>query len=353
MKKLFIILSLFTLSVATFATTFRCNNNLGINNNTNTATFYRNFSEAYTAASNGDTIIVEPSSKNYSNIYDAAGNHVGYFDAWISKSLTIVGNGYWTNTAQQINVQNSAFNSLILNAPNITIYGLWFDGGIHINNNNLTIQRCRIDQISNYNQNTSNTFIKENFIQNSINLGSYDNTGLVITNNIIRIYGMNFNSTDVAIIENNIIGGVEWGWNDSRVDLGNCNAVFRNNIKRDDLVNYNNATVENNIAIGSGALPSGSGNVTGAVDTDIFEGTDFAYGTDVTFKLKTNGANPNPALNAGYYGNGDDIGAYNDGTNRPSYRDSGIPPFPAIYQLTTGSVNGNSINVTISTKANN
>jgi hypothetical protein len=353
MKKIFIIFSLLTYYVASYATTFRCNNNLGINNNTNTATFYRNFSEAYAVANSGDTIIVEPSPKNYSYVYDAAGNHVGYFDGWISKSLTIVGNGYWTNSSQQVNTLNSNFVGLVLNAPNTTLYGLTLSQSLRINSNNLTIQRCYLEGISNYDQNTANTIIKENFILNGIGLNNYDNIGVIISNNILRWYGMAFNSTDVVIIENNIIGAYDVGWNDTNVNFGNCNAVFRNNIKRRDILNFSNATIENNIVLGTGNMPSGNGNITGAVDTDIFQGTDFANGTDVTFKLKTNGANPNPALNAGYYGNGDDIGAYNDGTNRPSYRDGGIPPFPTIYQLSTGAVNGNSLNVTISTRANN
>ncbi len=356
-KSILTLLAALFVSAISFATTYRCNNNLGINQNSNTATFFRNFSEAYAASSNGDTIIVEASPNNYSYVYDAAGLHVGYFDNNIGKSLTIVGNGAWATSAQQVNTHRSRFNNLDISATDVNLYGIGINN-LNIGKNNLNLQRCHLNTIGYHIGDCSNILIKENFINYNISLNGYTHTSVIIANNIIRYGQIHLNSTDIVVIENNTIGvgtahyGTGGGGN-GYVDLGSANAVFRNNIKRGDLVNYSNATVENNIALGNYALPTGSGNIINADVADVLTGSDLNNDTDLGFQLKTGGANPNPALNTGFYGNGDDIGAFSDGTNRGTYRLGGIPPFPAIYKLSTGSAVGNSMNVTISTRANN
>jgi hypothetical protein len=62
----------------------------------------------------------------------------------------------------------------------------------------------------------------------------------------------------------------------------------------------------------------------------------------------------NPAVNTGKYGSGDDIGAFNNGTSRPTFVLGLIPPYPTIYALSGGNIiTTPTMNVTISTRSNN
>ena len=107
--------------------------------------------------------------------------------------------------------------------------------------------------------------------------------------------------------------------------------------------------LQNNITA-SNTLPAGNGNQNGVSMSTVFTTWPFGGTNEANAMLKAG----SPAIDAGFYGNGDDIGAYNDGTNRPTYRPGLIPPFPTIYGLSVGGGNNNTtLNVTISTRANN
>jgi hypothetical protein len=78
--------------------------------------------------------------------------------------------------------------------------------------------------------------------------------------------------------------------------------------------------------------------VSNAIESNVFVGSG-----DIETKYKLQTVTPNPALNTGVYGNGDDIGAYNDGVGRPT----------SISSFQFLSINASTLNATISTKGNN
>jgi hypothetical protein len=323
------------------ATVRRVNNNAGVNNNTTAGNFYTTLLAAYTASSAtaGDTIIVEPSATQY----DALGN--------ITKKIVIIGNGggAWLPANTQLVASNSQIGSLSFNTGSQGSYisGLSVYSGITINTNDITIQRCYCDGNIGFSANTQNTIIKECFIYNIISSNSYNNTGLVIQNNIIRQGGILLSSSDNGIIENNTFNA--WNVNYGICDLGLANVMFNNNIFR-GISNFTAASLNNNICMACTTLPASNGNQNSVTFASLFVPTAPAStDADIIYQPKAGSA----ALDAGFYGNGDDIGAFNNGTGRPTYKQGYVPNFPSIYLMNPGAINGNTMNVTISTKANN
>ena len=130
---------------------------------------------------------------------------------------------------------------------------------------------------------------------------------------------------------------------------GNSNVSIRNNIMLNGLgfSGVQNAVFQNNICT-CNQLPAGNGNQNNVTGTNIF--TNSSAGDDNRAKLKTGSS----AIDTGYYGSGDDIGAINNGTGRPTYVLGLIPNYPSIYTLTGGgTVTTPTMSITISTRSNN
>jgi hypothetical protein len=341
MKPFFTIALLFCLLANAHATVRRVNNNAGVNNNTTAGNFYTTLLAAYTASSAtaGDTIIVEPSATQY----DALNN--------ITKKIVIIGNGggTWLPANTQLIANNSQTGSMTFNTGSQGSYisGLSIYDNPYISTDNITIQRCYFDNSITFGANTQNTIIKECFIYNSINASSYNNIGLVIQNNISRQGGIILSSSDNGIIENNTFNTLSTS--SGTCNLGLANVMFNNNIFR-GISNYTAASLNNNICMDCTTLPASNGNQNNITFASLFvPTTPINTQADIIYQPKTGSA----ALDAGFYGNGDDIGAFNNGTGRPTYKQGYVPNFPSIYLMNPGAINGNTMNVTISTKANN
>lgn len=318
-----------------FATVLRVNNNPGVNNGTTSAVFFTSLSAAISAAANNDIIIVEASLTPYT---------VG---GSLTKPLKIYGNGSFNTVASgtQINTATSDIQGITFSAgsENSLISGLQC-GVIVVNTNNITIERCYANSVTLSGAN--NTTIRENlFINNGVNTGG-TNLNVLCKNNIVNGGGLNISAGTTGMFENNIIG---WAVNGT-VNLGNAVVNFRNNIicSGGAITNYSNASVTHNIStIAATLLPAGNNNTNSVAYSTIFQG----------FPSTTTPANAqlkvvvSPALAAGY--DSGDIGAYNTVAGKSTFRTEQVPPIPSVYQMTTGAVNGSTMNVTISTKANN
>lgn len=99
MKKYIILLILLGFAIENSATIRRCNNNPGSN------APFNDMNLALSASSNGDTIYLEPSPINYSNIF-------------INKRIVIIGNGsnYDNNLSLNIDTMTSKLNIVIFNS---------------------------------------------------------------------------------------------------------------------------------------------------------------------------------------------------------------------------------------------
>jgi hypothetical protein len=341
-----------------FATVRRVNNNFGNNNNANSATFYTTLAAAYSAASSNDTIIVEPSATNYDALI-------------LTKKLTIIGNGFAglipANT--QLSGTGSLIPSIVFSAGSAGSYitGLTItsnvvnsgaNGSIVIVADNILIQRCRLlsELVFSSTVNTSGTLIKECYFENSnsinSNTGTGQNNNIQIKNCIFRAGALSFGASDGNIVvENNTFN---WASASVNFDFNNASVVFNNNILRNSFpgststpnTNTANTTMNNNICIGSSFLPLGNGNQNAVLYGSVFTGTTPPSGTDDA-RLKV----ASVALGAGLGGN--DIGAFNTFAGSSSYVLGGVPNFPSIYGLNVATISNTTINVTISTKANN
>jgi hypothetical protein len=343
MKKILSLLVFFSFLFHANATVRRVNNNTGINNNTTAGNFYTTLLAAYTAAVSNDTIIVEPSATQYDGLPN------------ITKKLTIIGNGggTWLPANTQLVANNSQTGSLNFTTGSQGSYisglSVYNTNGYHIqiSVDNISIQRCYSDGNISFTANTQNTIIKECFIYYAIQSSNYNNTGLVIQNNIFRDGAITLSSSDNGIIENNTFNTLSA--NNGGVNLGLANVIFNNNIMR-SISNFSAATLNNNICMTCNNLPASNGNQNSITFASLFvPATPSNTDADIIYQPKAGST----ALDTGFYGNGDDIGAFNNGTGRPSYKQGYVPNFPSIYLMNPGAINGNTMNVTISTKANN
>ncbi|MEZ4961433.1 MAG: hypothetical protein R2830_16520 [Saprospiraceae bacterium] len=324
----------FLFFTASFATTWRVNNNANINAN------FTTLQAAVTGAATGDTLIVEPSSTSYGT-------------ATITKKLTIIGNGSFLSNypGLQFNNNGSIVNSLTFQAGSQNSFITGISAlEIFIQTTNITVHRCRVEG-GYIIVNASNSIVSESWMGSGSGIYVQTNnlTNLYFQNNVIINGLIIITSNSLSLIENNVVGGQASGY----ISLNNSNSVLRNNIltstSTSNLLDAGNADIQNNIS-GSNSLPTGNGNQNSVSMSNVFVTWPFSGTNDSHPQLKAG----SPAIDAGFYGNGDDIGAYNDGTNRPSYVPALIPPFPTIYALSVGGGGNNTtLDVTISTRSNN
>jgi hypothetical protein len=319
------------LSISSFchATVWRINNTAGA-----TANFTQlNDAMASPLVLPGDTIYLEGSSTNYAS-------------ATLTKKLVIIGPGYLlsgtngnpglqanTNTATiQINIDSTGSGSKIM--------GITVNASIDSPVDDFTFERCDLSIIQ------WRTYVTGQMIQNlRVNkclLGTFRFTTYQLENteitNCIFQSGITFNTGRNSLIRNCSF---------QNITINITNTYFSNNIISGVNFTHTSCTLKNNLSTGNN-LPAGSGNLNNVPSSSLFVGTG---STDGRHMLPAT----SPARNAGETINGITPHCGPFGTDDP-YRLSGIPPIPAIYELTVPvSVpnTSSSMNIIISTRSNN
>lgn len=221
MKKTMLFLVAMCIAIAANAKILRVSNVSG------SSAPYASFSAAYEVAENNDTIMFDASS-------------VSYGDFEISKSLVLIGPGYWLTTNKII---EEGSETAELGTVTVLSEGCVFKGltlGIVIRANKTIVNRCYIKKLTL--RNASNSIIHQNFIRTSVEgYGSdYQESYLQITNNII--FGRISNLTN-AYIAYNIL---KWGWSFA---LKDCTIEY--NICSREFESSNGNNVSNNLVSGA------------------------------------------------------------------------------------------------------
>jgi hypothetical protein len=333
------------IAMTSHARIWRVNNNAGVNAN------FTSLIDAIAAASNDDIIYVEPSPINYD-----PGRTVG-----INKKLTIIGNGSFLSQHPGLQVNNndskldltpfSGNGDLNFGAGSSgsKVYGIWASSIVIFSGvDNITVQRCRTSYSIVVVGTCTNITIMENWASIIQSVAGGAVTNITIKNNIVMGV-IEVKTNDIGIIENNTVtasSGIAMNLNNANVAVSN-NILLTLGVGPPAVVQGANATYFNNIAHDS-SIPSGNGNQLNVAPSTIFNNLPFTFDGDAQLQAGS------PAIDAGLYGSGDDIGAFNNGTNRPTFILGLIPPYPTIYTLTVPNVvTTSTMNVTISTRSNN
>ncbi len=284
-----------------------------------------------TMVQSGDTLYIEPSS-------------VSYGSASITKSLTLIGNGYFIaeNPETQANTNKSEFSTLT--------FGQGSEGGaimgcnlvsLSINTSNIRAERNFIGYVT-ISSNVSNIVVMQNYVKYSAGgslITVFDNaSNLIISSNYIEnnaglanSRAISMSSFSSAIFENNVI------YNGVTI----YNSTFYNNILRAGNFVPENSVYTNNIG-NDNQFGNQNGNQQYVNMEDVFAGTG---STDGKWQLKPY----SPAIGAGT--GGQDCGMF--GGSNP-YILSGIPPIPAIYEyIQIYNTADQEVEVTFSVKSNN
>jgi hypothetical protein len=329
----------------------------------NDATKFPDFAtpaEAVTAAAPGDTIHIEPSATVYPNFI-------------LNKRLVILGSGYFLHGGSlQADKDSSVVISMIVDSSSVTangsgsfISGITANTGISFLHNvhDVTLTRCHL--------------------VGQISLTAFDrpSTGIMITKNFLESFLVDANVTALLniTVENNIFSAAT-GAGGSTVNLhGNVTGLFRNNTINSTNPEFtlNNFYIANNVFIVADmATFSGNNNIfrnnsfAAATVANVTDGTDGNH-TNVNmstlFAGSTSGgygdsrfrtAGPGVLRGTGEVIGGitPDQGAYNTVAATDTYRTSGIPSIPAVYQLTVPVAvdpAATTITITVSARTNN
>tara|TARA_R110002012_G_scaffold64308_1_gene169022 strand:- start:10293 stop:11348 length:1056 start_codon:yes stop_codon:yes gene_type:complete len=194
MKKLILGIALLVVSFTNAQNTLIVDRNVFIDDSPSHV--YTTFASAIAGASNGDTILIQPSSGSYGVMT-------------INKSVTVLGMGH---APELNNGEASTTGNITITASNVKIAGLDINGTVSPSSNvtNLLVEDCWIASGA-YASSTGNANItyRGNVIRNLIVLSSnpLNSTNITITNNLIQNIGSNafqyFN--DTTIFNNNII----------------------------------------------------------------------------------------------------------------------------------------------------
>lgn len=279
----------------------------------------------------GDTLYIEPSS-------------VSYGSASITKSLTLIGNGYFIaeNPETQANTNKSEFGTLTFGqgSQGSAIMGCKLVN-LSVSVSNIRAERNYIGYVT-VGPNVSNIVVMQNYVKYSAG-GSLitisDNaSNLLFSGNYLEntyslgnTQGISMSSSSSAIFENNVI------YNGVTI----YNSTFYNNILRAGGFVPDNSVYTNNIG-NDNQFGNQNGNQQYVNMANVFLGTG---STDGQWQLKPG----SPAIGAGT--GGQDCGMF--GGPNP-YILSGIPPIPAIYEyIQIYNTADQEVEVTFSVKSNN
>jgi hypothetical protein len=291
---------------------------------------YATFALAQTAAATGDIIQMEP------------GNHA---DITLTKNLTVVGPGYFLgtgfNTNLQANSQAASMNYIYFGtgSAGASVAGLQASQ-VYIGADNVTLQRCYVTSMVylNYGSsyaNVNNVNIRQNYLAGLQQYsGSYTATNILVTGNIFT------GNVSLGANVNGELRQNTFGFSYSTPTLANFN-VTNNYFGQYYVPAFTNCTVRYN-AFYNASVATTDNNQNNVQPTNVLANASPTF--DAHYQLKT-GTN----VLRGTGENGLDIGAF--AGNSP-YKLGGLPAIPAIYQL-SNSVNGNTLNVNLSTRSNN
>lgn len=307
-------------TLATQAQTIRRVNNSGVTG----TNIYATIQLAHDAAVAGDIIQVEPSS-------------TGYGALTMSKNLTVVGPGYFLglNTGLQANPLSATVDNIVFNSGSngASVSGLTLSGHVYIGASNVSFQRNYLPGYwiyLGYGAGTSNINLRQNYGSGIQNWGNTTNN-VLITNNIFTS-SLNLGTAASGEMVNNVLL--------STVNVDNFNV--RNNYFAGTFQPNNNNYSFNISAQAS--FSTANNNQNNVPQASVFTLSPGSTQFDAWYQLK---AGTNPARGTG--SGGTDIGAF--GGNTP-YKLSGIPAIPSIYQFNQ-TLNGNTLNVNLSTRSNN
>ncbi|MBS1774684.1 MAG: hypothetical protein JSS64_00195 [Bacteroidetes bacterium] len=325
-----IIIALLLCANSTFAAIWRVNNRTSINAN------FTTISAAITAASNGDTIYVEPSTTSY-----------GAFS--LNKKLTIIGNGYFSYAGFSISGNQglqadsnqsviSGYSSFDAGSAGSTVMGLVFYGYYTmINDTAISIKRNLIYNTTFY-INKSQIDIRQNYIYYYSGISNYTSG----TINNINIQNNIFSYTASISLPNYCSGVIQNNIFDGGASMNLYNFQVNNNIMIGGSFTQNNSVAFNNIG-SSTQFSNTNNNLQNITTAALF--TNYTANFEAKYTLKPTG----PGIGAGF--NGLDVGIF--GGPDP-YKPSGIPPVPTIYYLSApATTTTTTLPVTISTRSNN
>jgi hypothetical protein len=275
---------------------------LTVNNSPNNPGQYAQIDPAIAAANVGDTIYVQGSSANYSN-------------ATITKSLTIIGAGTYSQTDFALQSKISVL-TISSGVSNLIIKGLRVFDILYSSNLNgshdILISNCEIGQYLSLNGciNTYNIIVRNNIFRsvNSINIGmnSVNTTNgcynFIFENNIFNGNLTDFNLTNTLIQHNIFISS-----NSNAFANPNSNLIINNNIfyNTNPSANTLACVFNNNITYNSGTTYAALGGTNlDNVDPLFIDVPNNNFSSTYNYNLQTS----SPGVNAA--SDGSDIGFY-------------------------------------------
>jgi hypothetical protein len=268
------------------------------------------------------------------------GSGVQYGDLTLTKTLHLIGPGYFLNENSDTQAHPTyaflgitTFNSGSENSS-VSGFQIWL---VNVNASNICVNRNFVKNGVKVN-NASDVLILQNCLARE-DLGnplvlSSNAQFCKIMNNIFpynTYRGLVMDATSSATVLNNYLTGT--------LDIYNCS--FHNNIlDRVEIRGKDNAIITHNISSNT-ALPTENGNQSNVDMTTVFVGTGT---TDGQWQLKEG----SPAIGAGV--DGVDCGPFGGDT---PYVLSGLPPIPAIYQFKAPAIGSkvSGLPVTVKVKA--
>jgi hypothetical protein len=313
-----------------------------VNNNPGVSADFISLTAAITHVSvaAGDTVYIEPSA-------------TGYASATLNKRLVLIGAGYFLsgatgNAGLQLSpyATNITQINCLLAGSGSKIMGI--DGyiGLAPDTDDMTITGCNtivfpVNEVTPPNPTIKNLTISKCYLDFRMNTYALENPRII---NSIILNTLNATNVINGLVRNNTIRNLTPA-------IQNCyvsNNIFSNVSSSASFVN---CTLKYNIAT-TNLLPTDPAmhNTNNVAFATLFVGTG---STDGQYRLLPGAGNP--AIGGGEPVNGvtPDCGAY--GTDDP-YRLSGIPAIPTIYTLTVPTsvpASATSMDITISTRANN
>ncbi|MBN2214882.1 MAG: hypothetical protein JW723_11610 [Bacteroidales bacterium] len=309
------------------AGTYRVNNKLSDNP---AANIYSSIQDAHDAAFNGDTLMIEGSSQNYSGFI-------------CTKKLVIKGPGYYLteNPGLSANKLTASISSSNFNpgSAGTLMMGIEFKSSLYLSDDNLTIRRCIVSQV-NLGLNRDNLTITECIFSGSGYLSGSVHTNLVVSNNIFNNSGIYISEGSTGAFLNNVATCTNITL-PSSIDIKN-NIFFTLEKANVNLPMLPDPNVSYNISI-TDHFGTDNNNQANVSEGSLFLGA-LTESTDGKWQLKES----SPAFGAGE--GGVDCGAF--GGPQP-YILSGLPVGPVIYEMNVSSyaTEDNKLPVTIKVKS--
>jgi len=202
-------------------------------NNVDSSAPYATITAAVNAASDGDSIMVEGTSKDYD-------------ETVLDKKVVLIGPGYWlrengigTEAAQSANIQN-----LTTTQEGTVIMGVHIYGVIRVEGAKTVITRCCIDGNVSIKGGTNNCIIRQNFIKGDVGSG-YDHSSYhQISKNIFS------NVECKGVTESHIAYNTSYHhWGESFWNSANC-TIEKNIFYSEDLNVGDGNTIRDNYFVG-------------------------------------------------------------------------------------------------------